>query len=139
MNRNARRRHHQPFLRSEDSRKLWRQQHRRKESVKLSRMQTLYKKLRDGVSKLKIDNSKALGYRTGMMGPGGAEEVHGRRQENVSVVGPKPDCPRCGSSSHSRRTSKHCPFNPRYVPLVDVSTTQPGTWKHASATVGTSM
>jgi hypothetical protein len=127
------------FIRSEDSRKLWRQQHRRKETVKVSRMRTLYKKLRDGVSKLKIDNLKALGYRTGMMGPGGRDEEHGRRQPNRCVVGQKPDCPCCGSSSHSRRTSTHCPFNTRNTPQVDVSTTQTGTWKHAGATVGNTM
>jgi hypothetical protein len=42
-------------------------------------MRTLYKKLRDGVAKLKVDNGKALGYETGMMGSGGADEDHGRR------------------------------------------------------------
>jgi hypothetical protein len=57
------------FLRSEDSEKLWRKVHRRKETVKITRMQTLYKKLRDGVAKLKVDNAKALAYKTGMMGP----------------------------------------------------------------------
>jgi hypothetical protein len=97
----------------------------------------LYKQIREGVSKLKVDNSKALGYRTGMMGPGENDKEHGRQQENRCVVGPKPDCRHCGSSSHSRRTSRHCPFNPRNV--VNVETTQPGTWKHASVTVNISM
>jgi hypothetical protein len=47
--------------------------------VKITRMRTLYKKLRDGVEKLKADNAKELGYASGMMGPGGGEGQHGRR------------------------------------------------------------
>jgi hypothetical protein len=49
--------------------------------VKITRMRNLYRKLRDGVKKLKVDNRKALGYETGMMGPDGSGEDHGRRQE----------------------------------------------------------
>jgi hypothetical protein len=49
------------FLRSEDADKLFCQIHRRKESVKINRMRNLYKKLREGVVKLKVDNAKALG------------------------------------------------------------------------------
>jgi hypothetical protein len=44
----------------------------------MSRMRTLYKKIRERESKLKVDNSKVLGYQTGMMGLGGTEEEHGR-------------------------------------------------------------
>jgi hypothetical protein len=50
------------FFRSKDSEKLWRQLHRGKESVKITRMRNLYKKLREVVAKLKGDNAKALGY-----------------------------------------------------------------------------
>jgi hypothetical protein len=47
--------------------------------VKITRIQTLYKKLRKGVAKLKVDNAKALGYESGMMGPdGGGKGDHGR-------------------------------------------------------------
>jgi hypothetical protein len=127
------------FFGQEDSSKLWKKEHRRKESVKVTRMRMLYQKLKDGVAKLKVDNSKALGYSSGMMGPDGSNEEHGRRPKNRCVVGQKPDCPHCGRSSHSRKTSKQCPFNPKYAPLVDVSTTQPGTWKCAGATVGNTM
>jgi hypothetical protein len=88
------------FLRSEDSVKLWSRLHRHKQSVKVTRMRTLYRKLREGVSKMKVDNAKALGYQTGMMGPNGGDVEHGRRQNRKNVVGPKPLCPNCGSSTH---------------------------------------
>jgi ribosomal protein L37AE/L43A len=80
--------------------------------VKITRMRNLYQKLRDGVEKLKIDNRKVLGYATGMMGPDGGGEDHGRQQEIRNDEKPKPICRHCGSSSHSRRTSRHCPANP---------------------------
>jgi ribosomal protein L32 len=72
-------------------------------------MRTLYKKLRDGVAKIKVDNAKLLGYKTGMMGPGEGEEEHGQRQNKKTRAWPKQICPTCGSSSLSKITSKHCP------------------------------
>jgi hypothetical protein len=101
------------FLRSEDGQKLWRKMNRKIESVKITRMRTLYKKLRDGVEKLKADNAKELGYETNMMGPGGGEGDHGRRQKKKTGDGSKPICKHCGSDTHSRRTSKDCPKNPK--------------------------
>jgi hypothetical protein len=81
------------FLRSEDSEKLWRTIHCGKESVKRTRMRTLYQKLRNGRLKLTADN--ALCYQTGMMGPGGDEGEHGRQpridripEEQVGSVPP---------------------------------------------------
>jgi hypothetical protein len=62
------------FLQSEDGEKLWRQKHRQVEGVEITRMTKLYTKLREGVSKLKVDIAKELGYETGMMGPGGRAE-----------------------------------------------------------------
>jgi hypothetical protein len=49
------------LFRSKDSYKLWHQNHRRKEGVKITRMRNQYKKLRDGVAKLKVANAKVLG------------------------------------------------------------------------------
>jgi hypothetical protein len=103
------------YLRKEDADKLWRKLHRRKESVKICRMRHQYKKLRDGVAKLAADNAKALGYRSGMMGPGGEDggeqqQTQGGQRRNG---GQKPPCNHCGSTTHSRRTSKHCPENPK--------------------------
>jgi hypothetical protein len=50
------------FLRWEDSEKLRRMLLQRKETAKITWVQTLYKRLRDGVAKLKVDNAKALAY-----------------------------------------------------------------------------
>jgi hypothetical protein len=112
------------FLCSEDSEKLWRMLHRRKEYVKISRMRTLYKKLRDGVSKLKVDNGKALGYQTGMMGLGGADEDHGRRPKKGQEMDQSQICKPCGSKNHSRRASKHCLANPKKQSGARGSTTR---------------
>jgi hypothetical protein len=49
-------------------------------------MRSLYKKLRVGVAKLKVDHGNALGYRTGMMGPGGTDEDHGRRPKKGKMM-----------------------------------------------------
>jgi hypothetical protein len=80
-------------------------------------MRTLYKKLREGVEKLKVDNAKALTYQSNMMGPGGEAGVGevGRRRQKINHDGdrPKAKCKHCGSASHSRRTSKQCPLNPK--------------------------
>jgi anaerobic ribonucleoside-triphosphate reductase len=64
------------FLRDEDADKLWRKLHRRKEAIKINQMREQYRKLCEGVDKLKVDNAKALGYQPGMLGPGGVEELH---------------------------------------------------------------
>jgi hypothetical protein len=62
------------FLRDKDTDKLWpRKVHRRKEGIKIIRMREQYRRLREGVEKLKADNAKALRYQPGMMGPGGSE------------------------------------------------------------------
>jgi hypothetical protein len=47
-------------------------------------MRALYKKLRTGVAKLKVDNVKDLGYRTGMMGPlmGRTKKIEKNNNEN---------------------------------------------------------
>jgi hypothetical protein len=84
------------FLRSEDSEKLWRTLPRRKETVKITRMQTLYKKLRDGVAKLTVDNAKAVAYETGMMGPGGGEGNHCRGPKYKKGDKQKPIFCHCG-------------------------------------------
>jgi hypothetical protein len=58
------------------------------ETVKITRMRTLYKKLREGCVKLKADNAKELGTETGMMGPGGGKEnmvVNNKRQRQVKA------------------------------------------------------
>jgi hypothetical protein len=89
------------FLRSEDSQKMWRTLHRREESVKITRMRTLYKKLREGVEKLKADNAKQLGYESGMMGPGGGEGQHGRRQKKKKTTN-KSRCAVTAEASHIR-------------------------------------
>jgi hypothetical protein len=102
------------FFRSEDSEKLWRQLHRGKESVKTTRMRDLYKKLREGVAKLKGDNAKALGYQAGIIGPGGEDDGEQQQQQHHGKkVSAKRACNHCGRSSHSRRTSKLCPANPK--------------------------
>jgi hypothetical protein len=50
------------FLRaSEDMMKLWRQEYRRKESVKSRRMLSNFKKISDGGEKLKKGQSKSFG------------------------------------------------------------------------------
>jgi hypothetical protein len=90
------------FLRSQEGQKLWRQLHRYKEYVKITRIRTLYKKLRDGVAKMKVDNTKLLGYKTWMMGSGGGEEEHGRRQKQKTGAGPKPICPLTAGVPHTR-------------------------------------
>jgi ribosomal protein L37AE/L43A len=104
------------FLRSEDQDKLWRKLHRRKEGYKITRMRKQYKKLREGVEKLKSDNAKELSYESGMMGPAGAEE--GEVQKKGPRRGPrrsqaKHPCPHCGSTTHSRKSSSLCPANPK--------------------------
>jgi hypothetical protein len=97
------------FLRSEDSQKLWRTLHRREEPVKITRMRTLYKKLlRDGVEKLKADNAKELGYASGMMGPGGGEGQHGRRQKNKKPTNNKSQCAVTAEARHIRGGQVEC-------------------------------
>jgi hypothetical protein len=101
------------FLRKEDADKLWRKMHCRKESYKITRMRHHYKKLRDGVAKLRADNAKALGYEAGMMGPGGEEaqqQAPQQRQQRRSSGA----CKHCGSTSHTRITSRQCPKNTKY-------------------------
>jgi hypothetical protein len=44
-------------------------------------MRNMYKKLREGVEKLKGDNAKALGYEAGMMGPGGDDREQQQQQQ----------------------------------------------------------
>ena len=102
------------FLRKEDADKLWRQLSRRKENVKIARMRDQYRKLRDGVAKLKADNTKALSYGQGMMGPGmqETEEEQQQQQQKGRKRKSTGSCPHCGSTGHRRKTSKDCPKNP---------------------------
>jgi hypothetical protein len=99
------------FFGTKDTEKLWKRLHCRKEGVKITRMQNHYKKLHDGVAKLKTDNARSLGYETGMMGPGG-----GDRNEVQQQI-PKNICKHCGSASHSRITSTKCLSNAKYKEL----------------------
>jgi hypothetical protein len=103
------------FFRSEDADKLRKKFHRRKETVKITRMREFYQKLRKGVSKLKIDNAKELGYESGMMGPGGREGADDEDQRQKRCIQKRP-CKHCGSTSHSRKTCLKCTANPKYVP-----------------------
>ena len=104
------------FLRKEDQDKLWRKQHRRKEGVKIIRMRKQYKKLRDGVEKLKADNLRAFSYGSGMTGPG-AEGVEVRQQgpSRKPRSKQKHPCPHCGSTTHSQKSSTVGPANPKYA------------------------
>jgi hypothetical protein len=94
------------FFGSEDSGKLFRQSYRRKKSVKIKRMKNQFQRIREGVAKLRKDNANALTYESGMMAPGAREEV----QQAGRVVG---CCKHCGSTTHSRSSSKDCPENPK--------------------------
>jgi hypothetical protein len=125
------------FFSSQDSEKLWRRLHRRKQSVKITRMREQYRKLRDGVAKLKADNARSLAYETGMMGPGG-DDVNEERQQikrkrknqqNLS-------CKHCGSTTHSRITSTQCPSNVKYKISKDnpTGTCATKTVRHAQST-----
>jgi hypothetical protein len=116
------------FLGSEDQDKLKREAHQKKKSVKIQRMRDQMKKTREGAEKLKRDNQKALTYESGMMGPGVLQdEVQGVEEGsmNASEEGPtkrggwkrrgsqrRLSCKHCGSATHMRITSKHCPKNP---------------------------
>ena len=73
----------------------------------------MYKKLREGVAKLKVDNSKALSYESGMMGPG-AERQEARRGGQQAQQRQGKGCKHCNAppSCHSRITSGNCPKNP---------------------------
>jgi hypothetical protein len=68
------------------------------------------------VVKLKVDNTKALGYRMGMTGPGGDGEGQERQQQQQQHVrvAQKRACKHCGSENHVRITSKHCRATPKY-------------------------
>jgi len=102
------------FLRKEDADKLWRSVRRRKISSKVSRMRNHYRKLREGVAKLKADNKKAFSYESGMMGPGGADLVQpqgkgakakGRKRKRTNDG---PPCVHCGLTGHSRTSAFEC-------------------------------
>jgi ribosomal protein L37AE/L43A len=103
------------FFRKEDCAKLWRKQSRRKESYKITRMRTQYKKLREGVEKLRSDNRKDLGYSSGMMGPGEAAVEVQQKGRARKQRGQKNPCPHCASTTHSRRSSSLCPANKLYA------------------------
>jgi hypothetical protein len=75
--------------------------------VKIERMREQYRKLKEGVEKLKADNAKALGYSTGMTGP---DEDTAQRLPPLRKT--RNPCKHCGSMSHSRITSKKCPHHP---------------------------
>ena len=106
------------FLRKEDADKLWRSVRRRKVSSKVSRMRDHYRRLREGVKKLKADNKKAFSYESGMMGPAGGEElIHPaegkgtkgkkrKRRRKTAIDGPP--CGHCGITGHSRTSHFEC-------------------------------
>jgi hypothetical protein len=112
------------FLRDEDAKKLWRKVHRRKEGIKIIRMREQYRRLREGVEKLKADNAKALGYQPGMMGPGGNEGDPQCEQQ-------RRPCKHCGFMSHSRISSKKCPKNKNYKEPVALTENVVGRGKFA--------
>jgi hypothetical protein len=108
------------FLRDEDADKLWRKVHRRKEGIKIIRMREQYRRLREGVDKLKADNARALGYQPGMMGPGGNEgDPQCKKQRRA--------CKHCGFMSHSRISSRKCPKNINYKEPVGLTESVVGT------------
>jgi hypothetical protein len=110
------------FLRSEDAMKLWKKVHRRKESVKIKRMRTYYKKLREAVAQTIKDNKRAFSYSSGMMGPGGGEQEAEQQQVGGGNRKRKSgSCKHCGSTGHTRITSYQCPSNPRNRTAVATS------------------
>jgi hypothetical protein len=108
------------FFGTKDTEKLWKRLHCRKEGVKITRMQNHYKKLRDGVAKLKADNARSLGYEAGMMGPGGDDGNEEQQQEITKRKKTQNlSCKHCGSTTHSRITSTKCPSNAKYKKSQD--------------------
>jgi hypothetical protein len=103
------------FLRSEDADKVFREIYRQKKTVKVKRMQNHFKKIREGVEKLKKDNARELSYGTGMMGPG-ADDENGDQNRAVAGSEKRVFCKHCKSNTHSRITSKHCAKNPKNQP-----------------------
>ena len=110
------------FLRrNEDADKLYRKQRRRQENVKIERMRDHYRKLKDGVTKLKADNRKALSYGPGMMGPQepnsnsepqrgeGRREGQQERRRRISTA----ICKHCGRVGHMRTAHFNCKKNPK--------------------------
>ena len=114
------------FLRSEDSSKLWRRENRRKISVKQKRMRVHYKKVRDGVAKLKKDNRKDLSHGSGMMGPGNEDDEREPQVRRQGQRRPASAC-KCGSNDHSRISHADCPKNPKNIRAEpNPAATQPG-------------
>jgi hypothetical protein len=87
--------------------------------VKVSRMRVFFIKLRAGVLKLTADNWRAMTYASGMMGPGGV--VEGDERPTKKNKTENRVCPHCGSASHLRKTSKHCPANPKFEKSQDIA------------------
>ena len=61
------------FLCKEDAETLWQSVRRQKITSKINRMREHYRRLTEGVAKLKADNKKAFSYESGMMGPEGED------------------------------------------------------------------
>ena len=120
------------FLRKEDADKLWRKHRRRKEDVKIARMRDHYRKVKEGVAKLKADNAKALSYAAGMMGPDAGDESELpqlQRQQQQKGKTPKGSvtCRHCGIRGHQRTSSFQCLKNPKNLTnAADEKTAQEG-------------
>jgi hypothetical protein len=106
------------FLRKEDADKLWRTQYRRKENVKIERMRSQYRKLKEGVEKLKADNRKGLTYDSGMMGPAGEDGEETQQQQQKGKRGKSnATCKHCGIKGHQRISSLQCLKNPKNLAI----------------------
>ena len=113
------------FLRKEDADKLWRSVRRRKETTKINRMRDHYRKLREGVAKLKADNKKALSYESGMMGPEGEDSNEDtiiqpqvkrkRRGTKRKRTNDDVPCVHCGIPGHSRTNHFECLKNKKRI------------------------
>jgi hypothetical protein len=86
--------------------------------VKIERMRTHYRKLKEGVEKLKADNRKDLTYDSGMMGPAGedGEETQQQQKERRNQSRRRKStaiCSFCGITGHVRTASQFCLKNPK--------------------------
>ena len=83
-------------------------------------MREQYRKLREGVAKLKKDNTKDLTYESGMLGPttinAEAQSQEPEHQQGLkNSQGSTTGCHHCGGRDHSRISSSRCERNKEYV------------------------
>ena len=103
------------FLRKEDADKIWRSERRREVGVKIARMREHYRKVRDGVAKLKADNAKEFSYESGMMGPEHQQDLlqgHELRRGQKRKRANDGTCNHCGLTGHVQISSLKCLKNP---------------------------